>query len=74
MTINSSFKEIEFNLSGLQVFEQSRAPKTETEAYERATVPVPDAYFVTNFSIDTEKQLKNAQLNIGLSIYNVLEY
>ncbi len=67
-----NFKEIELNLSGLQVFEQTRAPVTETEAYEQAIVPVPDAYFVTNFSIDTEKQLKNAQLNIGLSIYNVL--
>ncbi|MBK6265561.1 TonB-dependent receptor [Marivirga sp. S37H4] len=66
------FKEIEFNLTGLQVFKQTRAPITETEAYEEATVPVPEAYFITNFSIDTEKQLKNAQLNIGVSIYNVL--
>ncbi len=71
LTNRLNFKEIEFNLSGLQVFEQKRAPVTETEAYERATVPVPDEYFVTNFSIDTEKQLKNAQLNIGLSIYNL---
>lgn len=72
LTNTLSFNEIEFNLSGLQVFEQSRAPITEVEAYEQAPVPVPEGYFVTNFSIDTERQLKNAQLNIGLSIYNVM--
>jgi iron complex outermembrane receptor protein len=66
------FKEIDFSLSGLKVFEQSRAPVTETEAYERGTVPVPPGYFITNFSVDTTRKLENAQLNIGLSIYNLM--
>ncbi|SMG20515.1 iron complex outermembrane recepter protein [Marivirga sericea] len=66
------FKEIDFALSGLQVFEQFRAPITETEAYERATVPVPEGYFITNFSLDTTRKLENAQLNVGLSIYNLM--
>ncbi|GAA5033298.1 membrane protein [Marivirga lumbricoides] len=72
LTNTFSFKEIEFNLSGLKVFEQTRAPITEVEAYEQAPVPVPEGYFITNFSVDTERQLKNAQLNIGLSIYNLM--
>ena len=66
------FKEIDFSLSGLKVFEQHRAPITETEAYEQATVPVPEGYFITNFSLDTTRKLEKAQLNIGFSIYNVL--
>ena len=72
LTNRLGFREIEFNLSGLQVFEQSRAPITETEAYERGPVPVPEGYFITNFSIDTSKKLKNAQLNVGLSVYNLM--
>lgn len=72
LTNTLSFNEIEFNLSGLKVFEQTRAPITEVEAYEQAPVPVPEGYFVTNFSIDTERQLKNAQLNVGFSIYNLM--
>ena len=66
------FKEIDFTLSGLKVFEQFRAPITETEAYEQAAVPVPEGYFITNFSLDTTRKLENAQLNIGFSIYNLL--
>lgn len=66
------FKEIDFSLSGLKVFEQHRAPVTETEAYEQATVPVPEGYFITNFSLDTTRKLENAQLNIGFSIYNIM--
>jgi len=66
------FKEIDFSLSGLKVFEQFRAPITETEAYERETVPVPEGYFITNFSLDTSKKLEKAQLNIGFSIYNLM--
>lgn len=66
------FKEIDFSLSGLTVFEQHRAPITETEAYEQATVPVPEGYFITNFSLDTTRKLENAQLNIGLSVYNLM--
>ncbi len=66
------FKEIDFSLSSLKVFEQYRAPITETEAYERENVPVPEGYFITNFSLDTTRKLKNAQLNIGLSIYNIM--
>lgn len=66
------FKEIDLSLSGLKVFEQFRAPVTETEAYERGTVPVPEGYFITNFSLDTTRKLENAQLNVGLSIYNLM--
>jgi iron complex outermembrane receptor protein len=66
------FKEIDFSLSGLKVFEQYRAPITETEAYEQATVPVPEGYFITNFSLDTTRKLEHAQLNVGLSIYNLM--
>tara|TARA_R110002012_G_scaffold114079_1_gene260364 strand:+ start:187204 stop:189552 length:2349 start_codon:yes stop_codon:yes gene_type:complete len=66
------FKEIDLSLSGLKVFEQFRAPVTETEAYEQATVPVPEGYFITNFSLDTTRKLENAQLNIGFSIYNLM--
>jgi len=66
------FKELAFSLAGLKVFKQFRAPLTETEAYERDVVPVPEGYFITNFSIDATKKLKNAQLNVGLSIYNLM--
>lgn len=66
------FEAIDFNLSGLKVFKQTRAPLTETEAYEQQSVPVPAGYFITNFSIDSTTKLKNSQLNIGFSIYNLM--
>ncbi|WNB17855.1 TonB-dependent receptor [Marivirga arenosa] len=72
ITDRLGFREIDFSLSGLKVFEQFRAPITETEAYERGTVPVPEGYFISNFSIDTSKEFGDTQLNVGFSIYNLM--